>query len=756
MNVGYINKEVQKMYGIPYSKLTPEQKRILKKDSIRRAKLIKEREEAVLSNNLKAFDDEAKMEKFLASIYENCQKQILADVAETIADVQKDGGTWSYANQSALTRSRGLFDQINEELTKLGREELTTFTSGLEHIYTDQFLREIFTLGQFIPVKANFMRINPALVRQTLNYPWSGAMFSDRLWANKERLGRNLRLGLTQSMILGESLKDITKRINKGIDTEYYNAMRVARTETARVTHVAHVHALTDMEVKRVKYISANDGRVCKVCREDHNKEFDMDKLPMIPRHPNCRCDVLPVVPDTFEPNELNELTGSVRGAENYEKWVNANADKLNPDKSLKAGWERDWKNGGKLVYNGDEPLKDTNKSDKVIKLEIEKRAIQAEIDLKNKELATVAEKYQSEIDDLTAKIADLEQKIPTQLEKYQNLQTERDLTRAERRELRKKSRDGLITEAEYDKQRKALLEKVNKLEEDTLRAETKYYKLHEEAQKHRDRIQAITREIQSEKTDINMALDSLKRKLNDIESEILTRLKYTGRSDAYIETVKTLEKRNVEKRIVKDLDKALTDEEIIGRIAGGDLTQGSCSSLAFTYIGNVCGWDVLDFRDGESRSSFANKFFISGIGKLPGIKMIEHSVKREAGDTAKILKKLDKGKTYYLAVGKHASIIRNTDNGLEYLELQTSGKQEYYQNGWHSFDTYGDIVTTLRKRFGCRKTPVKLRTGKILEKEVTLMEVDSFKGNNEFREILSYINTDPKKQRKGVKGRAK
>ena len=39
---GYINPEVAKMYGIPYSKLTAKQKRILHEDSLRRAKLIDE------------------------------------------------------------------------------------------------------------------------------------------------------------------------------------------------------------------------------------------------------------------------------------------------------------------------------------------------------------------------------------------------------------------------------------------------------------------------------------------------------------------------------------------------------------------------------------------------------------------------------------------------------------------------------------------------------------------------------------------
>lgn len=329
-NVGYINKEVAKMYGIPYSELTPEQKKILHEDSVRRAKLIKEREEAVLKNNLKAFEDEAKMEKVLASIYASCQKEILASITETIAKVQKAGGEWSYANQSALTRSRGLFEQIGEQIKALGQKEQITFRQGLSNIYTDQFLRQVYDLGQSITVKANFNRLNPALIQKTLDYPWSGAMFSDRLWQDKERLGRNLRVGLTQSMILGEGIPQITDRINKGIDTARYNAERVARTETKRVTYCAHDDIYKDTGVEELKYRCANggDSRTCQYCRADNGKVFKRGEEPTLPRHPNCRCVYIPVVSDTFEDNELNELTGSVRGAENYEKWREAEVKK--------------------------------------------------------------------------------------------------------------------------------------------------------------------------------------------------------------------------------------------------------------------------------------------------------------------------------------------------------------------------------------------------------------------------------------------
>lgn len=329
-NVGYINKEVAKMYGIPYSELTPEQKKILHEDSVRRAKLIKEREDAVLKNNLKAFEDEAKMEKVLASIYASCQKEILASVTETIAKVKKAGGDWSYANQSALTRSRGLFEQIGEQIKALGQKEQITFRQGLSNIYTDQFLRQVYDLGQSITVKANFNRLNQALIQKTLDYPWSGAMFSDRLWQDKERLGRNLRVGLTQSMILGEGIPQITDRINKSVDTARYNAERVARTETKRVTYCAHDDVYKDTGVEELKYRCANggDSRTCQYCRADNGKVFKRGEEPTLPRHPNCRCVYIPVVSDTFEDNELNELTGSVRGAENYEKWREAEAKK--------------------------------------------------------------------------------------------------------------------------------------------------------------------------------------------------------------------------------------------------------------------------------------------------------------------------------------------------------------------------------------------------------------------------------------------
>lgn len=201
-----------------------------------------------------------------------------------------------------------------------------------------------------------------------------------------------------------------------------------------------------------------------------------------------------------------------------------------------------------------------------------------------------------------------------------------------------------------------------------------------------------------------------------------------------FIEQACTTE--NVEHRAVQALPKQLTSDEIIERLAGGDMTQGSCSSLAFAYIGNKNGLDVLDFRDGGSRRVFSMNKNIMKMLELPGVEGSITKVKKEVQGTIDVLKNLELNKEYYLATGKHAAIVRKLDTGYQYLELQSK-----YQNGWMPFERYGSMATTLNKRFGCRKT-VDKSFGYVWERTVILMDVDSFKDNEEFEQLLGYINT--------------
>lgn len=234
--------------------------------------------------------------------------------------------------------------------------------------------------------------------------------------------------------------------------------------------------------------------------------------------------------------------------------------------------------------------------------------------------------------------------------------------------------------------------------------------------------------------------------------------ISHTDAYNAIMDRIKAINERTggaIVHKKVELLKKKLTDAEIIEKIGGGDLTKGSCSSLAFAYTGNKNGLDVTDFRGGQSQEFFATNGHIENIVNLDGVKSQIIKVKKEAFETAKIIKELPLDKEYYLSVGKHAAIIKNTDKGVMYLELQSSK-----ENGWKYFAVNGRTTSeTLIKRFGARKTEDKMKiAGKTVtfEKSVVLAEVDSFKDNDEFREILGYINTASDKQKKGANGFAK
>lgn len=234
----------------------------------------------------------------------------------------------------------------------------------------------------------------------------------------------------------------------------------------------------------------------------------------------------------------------------------------------------------------------------------------------------------------------------------------------------------------------------------------------------------------------------------------------HTTTPEAYKKAKEVCEANNIEYREVKDLDKPLTQEEIIQKLAGGDKTKGSCASLAFAYAGNTCGLDTTDFRDGVSRSTFSRTFNIETLMKVANANIETHMVKKEAKETADIIKNIPLNKEFMLVAGKHASIIRRTEeNGLEYLELQHAKL-----NGWKPFvyelqTPWGtekkSVADTLHDRFGCLKTASKF-AGITMEHRVFLTDIDSFEPTVEFKEILGYINTDPDKQVKGVGGSVK
>lgn len=221
-----------------------------------------------------------------------------------------------------------------------------------------------------------------------------------------------------------------------------------------------------------------------------------------------------------------------------------------------------------------------------------------------------------------------------------------------------------------------------------------------------------------------------------DIQNEIKNvQQRYDDAQKGFCSTnIDECQANKIEHREVKKHQKEFSMDDIITRIGGGDRTRGSCASLGLAYAANRGGYDVLDFRDGESRAYFASHPHLSSfIGKMGGIT----NKGRGKMSGIELMRTTEIGKEYYLAIACHAAIVRQVSKGkYEYLELQSATS-----NGWKPLNA---------KVFGWRFSA----NGR--EWHYEMIEISKLYNDPSFIKLMGYINTAEDKQVKGKYGTIK
>ncbi len=206
----------------------------------------------------------------------------------------------------------------------------------------------------------------------------------------------------------------------------------------------------------------------------------------------------------------------------------------------------------------------------------------------------------------------------------------------------------------------------------------------------------------------------------------------------------KQLDKLNVQNNPPASLLKPLSDEEIISKVGGGDMTKGSCVSASYAYVGNKAGLDVRDFRGGVSCKFFSACRSVGKISKMEGIESHEEENGNDFNAAVSLVKKMKPNKEYLLAVGKHQAVIRKDEKGYKYLELQSPK-----ENGWKILNN-----ASLKERFKCQKSHSFY--GEKYKVKSFLVDVESLSKSVDFKNLLGYINTQEGKEVKGAEGSIK
>ena len=174
----------------------------------------------------------------------------------------------------------------------------------LNDTYTDGYYKAIYEIQRGEGVGSAFAGINEDALSKVLSQPWAadGETFSDRIWAQKDKLIDEIHTQLTQNMILGRPPDAAIKAVSAKLGVSRANAGRLIMTESAYVVNLAQKDAYGELGVEMIEILGTLDDKTCALCGSFDGKTLKLSEseagVTAPPFHPWCRCTTIPYFAD--------------------------------------------------------------------------------------------------------------------------------------------------------------------------------------------------------------------------------------------------------------------------------------------------------------------------------------------------------------------------------------------------------------------------------------------------------------------------
>lgn len=200
-----------------------------------------------------------------------------------------------------ITRLEALRNQAELEIERISVSQDISILRHLREVYEDSYYHNAFYSAK-AGIAGNFNRLNPYKVEEICKIPWSGKNFSERIWANTDKLKLEVRRLLSTGSICGTPVKVTSQKLASRMGVSYRRAETLVRTESAYIREKATMDGYQNHNVKRYRILATLDNRTSSICQAMDGKEFDIEDAAVgenyPPLHPNCRSTTVPVYKD--------------------------------------------------------------------------------------------------------------------------------------------------------------------------------------------------------------------------------------------------------------------------------------------------------------------------------------------------------------------------------------------------------------------------------------------------------------------------
>lgn len=252
-------------------------------------------DQAVRLLNRKEFQEwKASLDAYVAQIAQTTDAH-----ARALLTAQLD----ALSANSSISRLEALQGQIDLILNDLFDKGVAQMKEEFGDMFVEGYYKKCYDIQSRAGFFNEIAKIDADMVERTVSYPWSGAMFSDRLWRNvKQVLPFQIRETLTQGIIRGSSIDKMTQEISSSLGKSYKTAERLVRSETAHFHHEGILQGYKEDGVEEYEYMAGLNKDTCEICGALDGKIFKVAKAiagenyPLM--HPNCRCVTVEHDPD--------------------------------------------------------------------------------------------------------------------------------------------------------------------------------------------------------------------------------------------------------------------------------------------------------------------------------------------------------------------------------------------------------------------------------------------------------------------------
>lgn len=224
-------------------------------------------------------------------------RMTLADYVERInatgnAQLLRELNTLS--TRARVTRLQTLEAAVKVNASELAAKGETLVAQLLGDTYTDTYYRAAYDFQRGVGFGSSLEMLSAGQVAKAISYPWSGADYSTRIWKNADALTATLNETITQGLIQGKDIRQMTAAVQDATGAGLYNAQRLVRTETAYMVESAELRSYADSGVEQYEVLVSLDERTCKKCGardgEIHAVADAKTSVNYPPFHSNCRC----------------------------------------------------------------------------------------------------------------------------------------------------------------------------------------------------------------------------------------------------------------------------------------------------------------------------------------------------------------------------------------------------------------------------------------------------------------------------------